>query len=106
MTALGAARLAAFGVGLIPDLEAHPAEAPARWTPRMTADERKRLLSGWRRAVSRVPEKADWASRVSVIHILRRPVFSGVVRCNNGGLHSPTPARKQSFALIRRPSRR
>lgn len=51
MTALGAARLAAFGVGLIPDLEAHPAEAPARWTPRMTADERKRLLSGWRRAV-------------------------------------------------------
>ena len=35
MTALGAARLAALGVGLAPDLEARPAEAPARWTPRM-----------------------------------------------------------------------
>ena len=51
MTALGAARLAALGVGLIGDLEDHPVEAPARWTPRMEADERARLLQGWRGAV-------------------------------------------------------
>jgi glycerol kinase len=51
MTALGAARLAAFGAGLIDDLEARPAEAPACWKPRMAAAERERLLSGWRRAV-------------------------------------------------------
>ncbi|MCS6624599.1 glycerol kinase GlpK [Roseibacterium beibuensis] len=51
MTALGAARLAALGVGLIGDLEDHPAEAPARWEPRMGAEERDRLLKGWRGAV-------------------------------------------------------
>jgi glycerol kinase len=51
MTALGAARLAALGVGLLSDLEARPAEAPACWKPRMKPDERERLLSGWRRAV-------------------------------------------------------
>ena len=51
MTALGAAKLAALGVGLIGDLEDHPAEAPARWEPRMGADERDALLQGWRRAV-------------------------------------------------------
>jgi glycerol kinase len=51
MTALGAAKLAALGVGLIDDLEDHPVEAPARWTPRMGADERARLLRGWRGAV-------------------------------------------------------
>ena len=51
MTALGAARLAALGVGLIGDLEDHPVEAPARWRPRMGADERERLLKGWRGAV-------------------------------------------------------
>lgn len=51
MTALGAARLAALGVGQVPDLAARPAEAPARWTPRMDKAERERLLSGWRRAV-------------------------------------------------------
>jgi glycerol kinase len=51
MTALGAARLAALGVGLLPDLKARPAESPARWTLRMKAVERERLLSGWRRAV-------------------------------------------------------
>ncbi len=51
MTALGAAKLAALGVGLIGDLEDHPVEAPARWTPRMEADERARLLKGWRGAV-------------------------------------------------------
>ena len=51
MTALGAARLAALGVGLIGDLEDHPSEAPARWEPRMGGDERERLLKGWRGAV-------------------------------------------------------
>jgi len=51
MTALGAAKLAALGVGLIGDLEDHPVEAPAVWTPRMAADERDRLLKGWRGAI-------------------------------------------------------
>ncbi|WP_298742966.1 glycerol kinase GlpK [uncultured Brevundimonas sp.] len=51
MTALGAARLAALGVGLIGDLEDHPVEAPARWEPRMEAGARERLLRGWRGAV-------------------------------------------------------
>ena len=51
MTALGAAKLAALGVGLIPDLKAHAAEAPAIWTPRMSDIERERLLKGWRGAV-------------------------------------------------------
>jgi glycerol kinase len=51
MTALGAAKLAALGVGLIGDLEDHPVEAPARWEPLTGADERERLLKGWRAAV-------------------------------------------------------
>ena len=51
MTALGAAKLAALGVGLISDLEDHPVEAPARWTPRMAPGERERLMKGWRGAV-------------------------------------------------------
>ncbi|GAA0641868.1 glycerol kinase GlpK [Brevundimonas lenta] len=51
MTALGAAKLAALGVGLIDDLEDHPVEAPARWEPRMSGEERERLLKGWRGAV-------------------------------------------------------
>ena len=51
MTALGAAKLAALGVGLIHDLEDHPVEAPARWTPRMAPEERARFLKGWRGAV-------------------------------------------------------
>lgn len=51
MTALGAAKLAALGVGLIGDLEDHPVEAPARWEPRMEAGARERLLKGWRGAV-------------------------------------------------------
>jgi glycerol kinase len=51
MTALGAAKLAALGVGLIADLDDHPVEAPARWVPRMGAEERERLLKGWRGAV-------------------------------------------------------
>ena len=51
MTALGAAKLAALGVGLIPDLADHAAEAPAVWRPRMGETERARLLKGWRGAV-------------------------------------------------------
>ena len=51
MTALGAARLAAFGAGLIDDLAPLGDEAPAVWTPRMEPAERERLLGGWRRAV-------------------------------------------------------
>jgi glycerol kinase len=51
MTALGAAKLAAFGVGLIDSLEPRDPEAPAVWTPRMDPAERERLLEGWRKAV-------------------------------------------------------
>jgi glycerol kinase len=52
-TALGAAKLAALGAGLIPDLEsAAAAEAPTRWTPGMDAAVRSRFLAGWRRAVA------------------------------------------------------
>jgi glycerol kinase len=51
MTALGAAKLAALGVGLIKDLEVHITEAPAVWKPRMADAERDRLLKGWRKAV-------------------------------------------------------
>jgi len=51
MTALGAAKLAALGVGLIGDLEDHPVEAPTRWTPQMDPDGRARLRKGWRSAV-------------------------------------------------------
>ena len=51
MTALGAARLAALGVGLIPDLTPHVSEAPAVWTPRMDQSQRESLLGGWRGAV-------------------------------------------------------
>ncbi|MBX9614421.1 MAG: glycerol kinase GlpK [Caulobacteraceae bacterium] len=51
MTALGAARLAALGAGLIGDLEPRNSEAPAVWNPRMDAAQRDRLLQGWRRAV-------------------------------------------------------
>ena len=51
MTALGAARLAALGVGLIDDLEPRNEEAPAVWKPRMSAERREALLGGWHRAV-------------------------------------------------------
>jgi glycerol kinase len=53
VTALGAARLAAFGAGLIPALDAARSEAPpARWSPAMDRPTRERLLGGWRRAVT------------------------------------------------------
>ncbi len=51
MTALGAARLAALGAGLVDDLTPRSADAPACWSPRMAAPERNRLLKGWRSAV-------------------------------------------------------
>ncbi|MGQ2991662.1 MAG: glycerol kinase GlpK [Brevundimonas sp.] len=51
MTALGAARLAALGAGLIPDLSPHVTESPAVWTPRMDQSQRESLLGGWRGAV-------------------------------------------------------
>ncbi|AQR60855.1 glycerol kinase [Brevundimonas sp. LM2] len=51
MTALGAARLAALGAGLIDSLEPHNDESAAVWHPRMAETERDRLLQGWRRAV-------------------------------------------------------
>ena len=60
VTALGAARLAAFGAGLIPSLDARPPGAPAaRWTPSMAAPERERLLNGWRAAVRGVLAHAE-----------------------------------------------
>jgi len=51
MTALGAARLAALGAGLIEDLAVEPPERPAVWTPRMVQAERAGLLAGWKAAV-------------------------------------------------------
>ncbi|MDP3378915.1 MAG: glycerol kinase GlpK, partial [Brevundimonas sp.] len=51
MTALGAAKLAALGVGLIDRLDIAPAETPAVWTPRMDAATRSRLLAGWKAAI-------------------------------------------------------
>ena len=51
MTALGAAKLAALGIGLIDDLSAMAREAPAVWTPRMAPEQRQALLRGWRGAV-------------------------------------------------------
>jgi glycerol kinase len=53
VTALGAAKLAALGAGLIPDLGSVKEASPrARWEPRMNEAERARLLEGWRRAVA------------------------------------------------------
>ena len=52
MTALGAAKLAALGAGLIESLEQPALGEPAVWTPAMAASERDRLLSGWDAAVA------------------------------------------------------
>ncbi len=53
VTALGAARLAALGAGLIDTLaEARDTAPAARWTPQMAPGERQRLLAGWRAAVA------------------------------------------------------
>jgi len=52
VTALGAAKLAASGAGLIASLDGAGAATSARWTPNMAAAERDRLRSGWRAAVA------------------------------------------------------
>ncbi len=52
VTALGAAKLAAFGAGLIKSLDGAGAAPSARWTPRMSSSQRDRLRSGWRSAVA------------------------------------------------------
>jgi glycerol kinase len=62
MTALGAARLAAFGSGMIDDLRVHTDEAVARFTPRLDGAARQRLLDGWRAAVGGVLAVAKGAS--------------------------------------------
>jgi glycerol kinase len=54
MTALGAARLAALGAGLIESLDVEAVETPTRWEPRMDDAEREHLLHGWRAAVEGV----------------------------------------------------
>jgi len=52
VTALGAAKLAASGAGLIKSLDGAGAAPSARWAPRMSASERDQLRSGWRAAVA------------------------------------------------------
>mgnify|MGYP001202683286 CR=1 FL=1 len=53
VTALGAAKLAAFGVGVIPSLESAAAAGPiARWTPNLAAASRTRLRQQWSAAVA------------------------------------------------------
>lgn len=52
VTALGAAKLAALGVGLIQSLDGAGASTTARWTSSMSADAREAAKSGWRKAVA------------------------------------------------------
>jgi glycerol kinase len=53
VTALGAAKLAALGAGLINSLDGAPAaEIHARWSPQMSQSERQRLREGWKAAVA------------------------------------------------------
>ncbi|NBB50559.1 glycerol kinase GlpK [Rhizobium sp. CRIBSB] len=51
MTALGAAKLAALGCGLIDSLGGTPRETPDIWKPRIGDEERRGRLNGWRAAV-------------------------------------------------------
>jgi len=51
VTALGAAKLAAYGAGLIASLDGAGAATSARWSPRMQRDGREKLRAGWRAAV-------------------------------------------------------
>ncbi len=51
VTALGAAKLAALGAGLISSLERRGGVGATRWTPRMTEAAREKLVSGWRAAL-------------------------------------------------------
>ncbi len=52
-TAAGAAGLAGIGVGIWEDAEQYAAvrEEPVRFDPSMSADEREKLIDGWKRAV-------------------------------------------------------
>lgn len=52
VTALGAAKLAAFGVGAIASLDGSGASTSARWSPRMTRAVREATTRGWRKAVA------------------------------------------------------
>lgn len=52
VTALGAAKLAAYGAGLIATLEATGVAGGARWSPRMDGHARAQLCAGWRTAVA------------------------------------------------------
>jgi glycerol kinase len=52
VTALGAAKLAAYGSGRIKSLDGAGAASQARWTPRMSVAVRTRLREGWRAAVA------------------------------------------------------
>lgn len=55
VTALGAAKLAALGAGLINSLEdAPPAKTRARWSPKMQSGLREKLRAGWFSAVAGV----------------------------------------------------
>ena len=51
VTALGAAKLAAYGVGELKSLAGLDAEAEGRWAPGIAADKRAKLREGWRAAV-------------------------------------------------------
>lgn len=52
MTALGAAKLAAFGSGAIASLDVAGRAQPAAWKPNMSLEVRESLRNGWRRAVA------------------------------------------------------
>ena len=65
MTALGAARLAALGLGLIDKLNLSQDRPPTIWRPRMGSAERARLLAGWRAAVDGVLTVAAEAKKLS-----------------------------------------
>jgi glycerol kinase len=52
VTALGAAKLAALGAGLIASLDGAGAITGARWSPRMTQGVRDDAKAGWRKAVA------------------------------------------------------
>ncbi|MBS0385693.1 MAG: glycerol kinase GlpK [Proteobacteria bacterium] len=62
VTALGAAKLAALGVGRIKSLDdLPPAKTRARWAPKMQPSAREKLRAGWSSAVAGVLATADAA---------------------------------------------
>jgi len=52
MTALGAAKLAAYGAGEIRSLDAVAGPAPSSWQPQMALSQRHALRVGWNAAVA------------------------------------------------------